>query len=72
MKDCIVRVKETAEGLYYNADDIGRLIQRFSHRYPARSMRILWDVVRSARKEYSDGIQSCDDNDCIDRYLNGK
>jgi hypothetical protein len=78
-----IRVKQTLEGLYYNADDIEDLLRGFNRVYPTKSLRILWDVVRTARREYQDGTQSSDDNDYtsfmhdgqvhyIDRYLAGK
>jgi hypothetical protein len=53
-----IRVKETMEGLYLKADDVEQLIASYLKCYPNRPLRVLWDVIRTARREYVNGEQN--------------
>jgi len=50
-----IRVKETMEGLFLRADDVEQLIASFTKVYPNLPLKVLWDVIRTARREYVNG-----------------
>lgn len=50
-----IRTKQTMEGLFLRADDVEQIIASFCHTYPTRPLKVLWDVLRTAHREYVNG-----------------
>ena len=56
IKEHQVRVKQTMEGLYLNANDIEEVIYQLCRAYPSHTLNRLINILDITRFEYEEGL----------------